>query len=391
MKIVWSIRSFLDYRVPVFRCLNEVAEGNFKLVFPDTRIPERVREKIKDEIGDNAVELTGEKTLGTKNPIAGKANSSWLFTYQPGLAKLIHGLSPDVTIGDGFGQWSVPLIKRRIFRRTPFVMCYERTKHTERNAQSLRRIYRRQMCRWVDAACVNGRLTREYLNEFGISDDRITTGFMASESNVAAKAERLDQQQQLEIRKQHDLAGQVFLFVGRLVEPKGVLQMLEAWKAFTAELKTDSVTLALAGEGDQREAIEDICKSNNLSNVKVLGAIPYDEIHKIYAAADLLLMPTLEDNWSLVAAEAMSCGLPVINSKYNGCWPELTHDGKTGWVFDPLDPSNFLSAIKTAYQHRDQLDAMGKQCKEVVSHYTPESAAQAIYQACEIAAKKKQK
>ena len=108
--------------MPVFRCLNEVSGGNLKLVFPNTRIPKRVRERIKDEIGENAIELTGEKTIGTKNPIAGKANSSWLFTYQPGLSRFIHELSPDVTVGDGFGQWSVPLIKRRIFRGTPFVL-----------------------------------------------------------------------------------------------------------------------------------------------------------------------------------------------------------------------------------------------------------------------------
>ena len=388
MTIVWSIRSFLDYRVPVFARLNDLADGNLHVVFPDTRIPARVREKIKDEIGDNAVELSGEKTLGTKNPISGKANSSWLFTYQPGLSKLIHDLSPDVTVGDGFGQWSVPLIKRRMFRRTPFVICYERTKHTERNAQSIRRLYRRQMCQWVDAACVNGRLTSEYLNEFGISSDRITTGFMASESNVAVKAEILDTQQRQDIRKQHGLDGKVFLFVGRLVEPKGVFQMLDAWEAFSAESRDDSVTLAMAGDGEQRQTIEDICKSKKLANVKVLGAIPYDEIHRFYGVSDLLLMPTLEDNWSLVAAEAMSCGLPVINSKYNGCWPELTHEGKTGWVFDPLDPVNFLGALKTAYQHRNQLDAMGDHCKEIVSRYTPESAAQAIYQACEIAVKR---
>jgi glycosyltransferase involved in cell wall biosynthesis len=247
------------------------------------------------------------------------------------------------------------------------------------------------MCRWVDAACVNGSLTRDYLNEFGISSDRITTGFMASESNVAIKAEKLDEHQRQEILQQHGFVGNVFLFVGRLVEPKGVLQMLEAWKEFSANLDNGSVTLALAGEGDQRQAIESICETNNLSNVKVLGAIPYDEIHKIYAVADLLLMPTLEDNWSLVAAEAMSCGLPVINSKYNGCWPELTREGHTGWVFDPLNHGNFLETLNTAYQQRDQFEAMGKKCTEVVSHYTPESAAQAIYQACEIAFKRKQR
>ena len=123
MKIVWSIRSFLDYRVPVFARLNEECGGNLYVVFPDTRTPARVRDKIKEDLGDNAIELTGEKSLGSKVPSNQLANKSWLFTYQPGLSKVINDLKPDVTIGDGFGQWSVPLLKRRFLKRTPFVLC----------------------------------------------------------------------------------------------------------------------------------------------------------------------------------------------------------------------------------------------------------------------------
>ena len=160
--------------MPVFARLNELAAGNLYVVFPDTRTPDLVREKIKQEIGYNAIELTGEKSIGSKAPSNHLANSSWLFTYQPGLSKVIGSLKPDVTIGDGFGQWSVPLLKRRIFKRTPFVLCYERTAHTERTAQATRTFYRKQMCRWVDAACVNGRLTREFLiSNYGVDESII--------------------------------------------------------------------------------------------------------------------------------------------------------------------------------------------------------------------------
>ena len=391
MKIVWSIRSFLDYRVPVFACLNEISGGKLSVVFPDTRTPDRVRKKIKQELGDNAIEMTGERSLGSKAPSNQLANKSWLFTYQPGLAKTINSLSPDVTIGDGFGQWSVPLLKRRIMKRTPFVLCYERTAHTERSAQATRTLYRKQMCRWVDAACVNGSLTKEFLvSSYGVEESKITTGFMASDSSLASRVADIDRDAISKIRSKYDLNGTTYLSVGRLIDRKGVMPMMNAWNKFVQE-GNPNATLALAGEGERINDIKKFCQSNNLENLRVLGRIPYAEIEQLYVASDVMLMPTLEDNWSLVVPEAMSCGLPVINSKYNGCWPELTHDGSTGWVFDPLDPADFLSAIKTAYQHREQLNAMGKQCTEVVSHYTPESAAHAIYQACEIAFKRKQR
>ena len=383
VKVVWSIRSFLDYRVPVFAALNELCGGNLSVVFPDTRTPQRVRDKIKSALGDQAIEMTGEKSLGSAAPSNLLANRSWLVTYQPGLSKRISSLKPDVTIGDGFGQWSVPLIKRRIFSRTPFVMCYERTAHTERSAQFTRRFYRRSMCRWVDAACVNGAQSRDYLNSLGIPLDRITTGFMASDDQLSQRVATLTDTDLQNVRQQYNLTGTVFLFVGRLIDRKGVLPMFNAWRESLS--KNPDATLAIAGEGDHFDEIQSRCKSEGIDNVRLLGSVPYDQIERLYSAADAMVMPTLEDNWSLVVPEAMSCGLPVLNSKYNGCWPELTIDGKTGWVFDPLDPAEFSAKLSAVYDQRSQLSAMSAKCKEIAGSYTPQSAARAILDACELA------
>lgn len=60
-----------------------------------------------------------------------------------------------------------------------------------------------------------------------------------------------------------------------------------------------------------------------MRSVHFLGKIPYQEVYKYYGIADVFVLPTLEDNWSLVVPEAMSCGLPVATSIYNGCHPEL--------------------------------------------------------------------
>jgi len=175
-----------------------------------------------------------------------------------------------------------------------------------------------------------------------------------------------------------------------LIDRKGVMPMIRAWNEFVREGNPDA-TLALAGDGERLDEIKEYCKSNSLTNVRVLGRIPYEEIEQLYVASDVMLMPTLEDNWSLVVPEAMSCGLPVINSKYNGCWPELTIENQTGWVFDPLDPADFVGTLKRAHGCRDQFEEMGKSSQQIVSQYTPETAAKAIYSACEIALNSKRR
>jgi len=85
-----------------------------------------------------------------------------------------------------------------------------------------------------------------------------------------------------------------------------------------------------------------------LDFVRFAGRVHYGDMPAYYAACDALVMPTLEDNWSLVVPEAMAAGKPVLCSVHNGCWPELVHDGENGWVFDPLDRDATARVLLTA-------------------------------------------
>jgi glycosyltransferase involved in cell wall biosynthesis len=103
-----------------------------------------------------------------------------------------------------------------------------------------------------------------------------------------------------------------------------------------------------------------------------------------YAAADAFVIPTLEDNWSLVVPEAMACGLPILCSKYSGCWPELVQEGN-GWVFDPLDHQDTLRVLNLCIQKGSELPGMGRESRTIIAGHTPQHAARSIYEACRIA------
>jgi glycosyltransferase involved in cell wall biosynthesis len=67
----------------------------------------------------------------------------------------------------------------------------------------------------------------------------------------------------------------------------------------------------------------------------------------IYKSADVLIFPTLEDVWGLVANEAMLSGLPVLCSKYAGCAGELFEPQS---IFDPLNPQEFAQKVGQAIE-----------------------------------------
>lgn len=120
------------------------------------------------------------------------------------------------------------------------------------------------------------------------------------------------------------------------------------------------------------------------------GAIDYDQIAPFYKTADCFIIPTLEDNWSLVVPEAMACGLPIATSIYNGCHPELVHK-ENGWTFDPLNQNSIVDILDKIIASKNILPQMGLASKQIVSHETAERAAHSIFDAINIAINRRKK
>lgn len=376
MKVVWVTRSFLDYRIPVYIELNRVLNNNLYLLYNADYIPEKVHKKIQVELNGNAIGLKGEFKIGPNDFGDFMANKKIRIPFQPGLLSKIRELKPDLLISDGFFQWSYSTLWIRMMDSIPHVMCYERTFHTERNAQWYRKFYRRLCTQYIDAYCASGKLCGEYLISLGIKADSITYGHMTADLEGIRKGDSDKTSSRDKLR---------YLFVGKLIERKGIIQLLENWNLFQKN-KEEDVDLVIVGTGNLLSFIKAFVDENSLSNVTVKGRVDYDEMSSVYRDADIFIIPTLEDNWSLVVPEAMANGLPILTSTYNGCHPEYVKEN--GWVFDPLHSADFLSKLQLSYDVSDaELEMMGQESRKLIGHYTPVHAAAAIYDAISLALK----
>lgn len=384
MRITWVNPAFAEYRVPVYAALARLVGGNLTVVFSKCRTSPRVCEKIESVLGAGAVGLKGERKLRSTAKLEGFANRGIHIPYQPGLLDAIADSKPDVIVSEGFFQWTPASILFRIVQRVPLVIAYERTAHTERNAGFIRHRYRRLVSKITDGIVCNGSLSREYcMNQLGISSARIVTGAMAADTEGLAR-------QCAEASAEHHGSGAAggsgngprFLYVGRLIRLKGLQELLQGWLLF-CEQEPRSGSLTLVGEGPERADLEKLVSDLRLRNVRFAGAANYDSIAGHYASADALVMPSLEDNWSLVVPEAMACGLPVLCSRYNGCWPELVKENVNGWVFDPTDASAVAQVLSDATRAAGRLAEMGQASRQIVQAYSPARAAGAVLQGCE--------
>lgn len=384
MKILWISPWFGNYRIPVYENLNKLSEGNFYIICSKENTSELVREKLKRTLGDHAIIMSGEKRMTMGNETSDFANSALVIKKQPGLYKAIKSVNADVIITEGFGGWAPAGIRYAVTHRKKLCMFYERTAYVERNSPTWRSMYRRVIGIPVDHFLINGTLTEEYLNNgLHFKNTPKVKGCMCADSfglsNAVAKVTNKDKQtlrDELKLKQ-----GLTFLFVGQLVDRKGIKELLAVWHKHISQYPDDN--LLVIGKGILEHALKEKYTSDS---IHILGGINYDELYRYYALCDVFIMPTLEDNWCLVIPEAMACGKPVACSIYNGGHYELVQDGVNGYKFDPLKPDSIIRTL--AKFHQADLQSMGKKSIEIESDFTPDKAAQRIFNACQKVFKK---
>jgi glycosyltransferase involved in cell wall biosynthesis len=74
------------------------------------------------------------------------------------------------------------------------------------------------------------------------------------------------------------------------------------------------------------------------------GRIPQEELPVYYGASDVVVVPSLQEAWGLVATEAMACGKPVVASRVGGL-PDQVIDGYNGFLVPPMDSKALADRI----------------------------------------------
>ena len=114
------------------------------------------------------------------------------------------------------------------------------------------------------------------------------------------------------------------LFVGRLSEEKGVLELVEASRG---------LPLVVVGDGPLRERVTD-----------AVGFVPPDEVGAYLDRAAVVVCPSRREGYGVVAREAMAHGRPVVATAVGGL-AEAVIDGETGLLVEPGDAGALRSAL----------------------------------------------
>ena len=382
MKVLYCNPSFWEYRLPFYVELNRLFKGNFHVVYSTKRYfgaHINMLPKIKNVLGENAHPYENEwMYVRETHSMKIKDETYHAIPLSLGLLTIIRKIKPDVLITEGFFQWTPFVQLYGWFFRVPVFVGYERTLYTERHNSRFKTFLRKLQDKSIAGYLVNGTETKKYLLSLGISEEKIFVGGMSADSTglrTSIKKWAIEEKQSFKSKYISSNNGLIFLFTGQMILRKGVNYLLNAWVKHTQLYPDDKLVLVGGGVFLERWKKE----YRKYSSIIFEGTVAYDEIYKYYAIADVYILPTIEDNWSLVVPEAMACGLPVATSIYNGCHVELIQDGENGFVFDTFNQESITNVL-AKFHHMD-LKKMGAKSILIEKNFNTEACAKREYEA----------
>lgn len=164
------------------------------------------------------------------------------------------------------------------------------------------------------------------------------------------------------------------IFVGRIVETKGVFDLLAASRAIVDEYPHE---LLFVGDGPARSSLEQAAVA--AGHVQVLGSRTGPEVRELLRSAHALVLPTringrAREAAGLVLLEAQASGVPVVAYDSGGT-SEMMQAGQTGWLVPEADLGALTDQLAESLSQSDQSRAeMGRRARQFVVEHRSLSA-----------------
>ncbi|MGC8895110.1 MAG: glycosyltransferase family 4 protein, partial [candidate division WOR-3 bacterium] len=175
------------------------------------------------------------------------------------------------------------------------------------------------------------------------------------------------------------------LFVGRLVEWKGVNYLLEAFSIVSRDLP--DARLVIVGDGPEKKHLVDQARNLGINaKVAFTGWRVGQELIEEYARASVLVVPSIVDykgqteSLGVVAIEAMALGTPVVASEVGGL-TDVVADSETGFLVPQKDPEALAFSIEKVLSDENLAAEMSRKAKmRFAGFFSPRSIAGKLIQ-----------
>jgi glycosyltransferase involved in cell wall biosynthesis len=374
MRIAIVMNMIAPYTTPVFERLARRPDCELLVVYETAMEPSRRWEPELELPYAHALLQTWTVDLSWLAVGSGFKTREDTYLYLPKRPfATLSQFSPEVVIAAGGGIWSSPANiaalagrRRRGWAFVPWWGSFLRTRPTL--PRRLADPWVRRFIRSSDAWMAYGTRASADLVRLGADPARIVIAPLVA-TQAAGGAPR---------RRKRPGQPLLYLFVGRLIERKGIDVLLDAFR------EVDGGELWIAGDGPLRHLVETAAREDE--RVRLLGHADPPELERLYRRADVLVLPSYYDVWGLVVNEAQAHGLPVIATEEVGAAADLIDDGVNGFVVPTGSSPALAHAMnEVAGWTENDRSRCFRRCRRKLDESSVDSAADAILEASVVA------
>jgi glycosyltransferase involved in cell wall biosynthesis len=228
----------------------------------------------------------------------------------------------------------------------------------------------RWLVRSAESVRVVSERERAKMIQLGVAPERVSNlGWIAD----FARFDEVDEAEARRLRA--DLLGPdgrvLLLFVGRLVLQKDIPTLIRAMATIAAG--RPDARLVVAGDGPERLVAERLIDQLCLRDVvRLLGIVPYPQVPRYMAAADLFLLPSRYEGNARVLAEAGAAGTASVTTDVSGA-QDTVIEGASGGIVPVERPDLFAARVLALLQDEQRLPEMGARARAHVRSLYDES------------------
>jgi glycosyltransferase involved in cell wall biosynthesis len=239
---------------------------------------------------------------------------------------------------------------------------------------------------YVDAIIVYGEHGKKFLTEKGIDPKKIFIAWQTVDNEVFGKKVEDDDTRALKERHNIPDGKIILLYVGRLLEIKGIQYLLTALN----KLDKSKIFFIAIGSGELKNYIKEYCEINGI-DYYLPGILPYQSLPPFYKIATSLVLPSItshkfKEPWGLVVNEALNQGCPVVVTDAVGAGVGgLIKDGVNGFVVPEKDSDSLANKIGIIMNNDELREAFSKNALEEIKGWTYERQAEGFVNAVKFA------
>ncbi|MEK7163351.1 MAG: glycosyltransferase family 4 protein [Patescibacteria group bacterium] len=204
---------------------------------------------------------------------------------------------------------------------------------------------------------------KNIISAWGVSPEKIKVVYNGFHTGHVRETPRA-------LRKKLRLSGNVIVSVGRLVQWKGMKELIEIMPRVIASVP--DAKLVVVGDGPEKNNLEETIRALDLGNtVTLAGRLAREKVFEYVKAADLFVLNTSYEGFSHQVVETMALGTPVITTAVGGN-PEIVRDGKNGILVPPRAKDSLLEAIISLLMDQKRAENLAKTAKKDVGRFSDE-------------------